>query len=87
MTTIISDEQIQYWKLIHSIFEKNKDGQKLLDMWTKIYLYSPCIDGKNDWFPFVREGENRLVRGIVTDLKQYEHYIRSKNGESTKHTN
>jgi len=65
-----NDENLRYKQLVYKVFSLDEDGRELLDLWTKIYLFSPTIaDGKNDWLPLVREGENRVIRSIHSDIK------------------
>ena len=78
------EEQMRYLRLIHNIFHNSKHGKELLEIWKDIYLFSPTLaEGKESWMPLVREGENRVIRGIMSDLNSYKYLMELKNNGTT----
>ena len=71
--------EAHYNKLLYQLFQENKLGGELLNIWISKYLVSqPCADPEKDSaFAFKREGENGFIRcvieGIQSHVKGIEH--------------
>ena len=80
----IEKAQEKYWQLLTEVFEQNNAGKDLLEKWEKWYLYSPNLPPLSkardypDYYPYLREGENRFVRKILADLANYKKYKADK---------
>ena len=77
-----NSDQFKYLRLIYLLFEKSDSGKELLDMWKKHYLFSPCVVQGFPEYPFIREGENKVIRSIMSDIKRFEMMMEDKNGSS-----
>ena len=83
------EHQLKYCQALHEVFELTELGRDLLELWEKSYLYSPNVPPLQDalsypdWYPYVREGENRFIRTILTDLKRYKQYKEKKYDRSS----
>ena len=74
-------EELKYLSALHEVFVKSPAGREILEEWQKQYIYAPNVppqkDHKDypDYYPYIREGENKFIRAILVGIKRYEAYI------------
>lgn len=69
----IKREDMEYMLLLTDIFKRDPHGQEILKIWEHRTLYKPGIHKNElDREIFIREGEKRFVRSLLTDLKTWE---------------
>ena len=82
----ISEDQWSEIEMVQAVF-KTDAAKKLLEYWEHRYLYSPLLPAVDkaksfpEWYPFMREGENRFLRKILSNINLYKikHKQRNRN--------
>ena len=78
--SLIKKYELRYLSTLSQIFEHTENGKKLLKAWTEMYMFKPIVPmeliSKDSamYYAFIREGENRVIRSIMTDLKRFNIY-------------
>lgn len=69
----IQEDANEYQKLLHRVFVESEDGQKLLDHWSHIALFTEAHMTGIDAYNLGRtEGRKEFVREIINQSKQAE---------------
>lgn len=94
MKAQVHPDEIKYWQLIEEIFGKHPRGQELLEVWENRYLKAPTVPTRHkleasalppemaQFYPYIREGENKLVRHIRGVLIQYNSFKQQRGTEN-----
>ncbi|MFQ6609426.1 MAG: hypothetical protein ACE5D7_01370 [Fidelibacterota bacterium] len=57
--------------LIHQTFEQNVSGKKLLEIWKESLIMQATVESGMDKFEAgIREGQKRMIRGIILTVKR-----------------
>jgi len=59
--------------LVHAVFEQNKHGRELLEIWKESLILTSTADDAMDSIAIgIREGMKRFIRGILLTIRRVE---------------
>lgn len=77
-------EEIKYMELVNDVFNNHPRGQDLINKWKEQFLCAPCCPADYtkapDYYPYIREGENKFIRHIMNSLIKYDLFKQQQRG-------